>query len=63
MFVGSVLIADDEETFRESTCRLLHREGFECHCVEGADEAIESIRRNHYDALIADIRMPCNSNT
>jgi DNA-binding response OmpR family regulator len=60
MVVGLVLIADDEETFRESTCRILQREGFECDCVEGADEAIECIRRGHYDVLIADIRMPSN---
>jgi DNA-binding response OmpR family regulator len=61
MTVGSVLIADDEETFRESTSRLLRREGFDCNCVENADEAIESLRHVRYDVLVADIRMPRNS--
>ena len=28
---GSVLLVDDEETFREATSRLLRREGFDCH--------------------------------
>ena len=60
MSVGSVLIADDEETFRESTCRLLRREGFDCQCVEDAEETVESLRHVRYDALIADIRMPHN---
>ena len=60
MSIGSVLIADDEETFRESTSRLLRREGFDCHCVEDAEAAIESLRRVRYDVLIADIRMPHN---
>jgi DNA-binding response OmpR family regulator len=60
MTAGSVLIADDEETFREATSRLLRREGFDCNCVPGTDEAIESLRRIHYDALVADIRMPRN---
>ncbi len=60
MFVGSVLIADDEETFRESTSRLLRREGFDCQCVEDAEETVKSLRRVRYDALVADIRMPHN---
>jgi len=61
MTVGSVLIADDEETFRESTSRLLRREGFECHCVQDAAEAVESLRHVRYDVLVSDIRMPYNS--
>jgi DNA-binding response OmpR family regulator len=60
MSIGSVIIADDEETFRESTSRLLRREGFDCHCVEDADNAVESLRHNRYDVLLADIRMPQN---
>jgi FixJ family two-component response regulator len=60
MPVGSVLIADDEETFRESTSRLLQREGFDCRCVGDADETVESLRHVRYDVLIADIRMPHN---
>jgi DNA-binding response OmpR family regulator len=60
MSVGSVLIADDEETFRESTSRLLRREGFDCQCVEDTDKTIESLRHVRYDVLIADIRMPHN---
>ncbi len=60
MTVGSVLIADDEETFRESTSRLLRREGFDCRCVEDAEDAVESLRHNRYDVLLADIRMPQN---
>ena len=58
--VGSILIADDEETFRESTCRLLRREGFECHSAKDAEEAVESLRHRRFDLLVADIRMPCN---
>lgn len=58
--VGSILIADDEETFRESTCRLLRREGFECHSAKDAEEAVECLRRGRFDLLVADIRMPRN---
>ena len=57
---GWILIADDEETFRESTCRLLRRRGFECHSAKDAEEAIESLQRGRFDLLVADIRMPRN---
>lgn len=55
-----VLVADDEETFRESTCRLLAREGYLCESAADADEAIEKLRHKRFDLLIADIRMPRN---
>ena len=60
MSIGSILLADDEETFRESTSRLLGREGFNCHCVKDPDEALESLRQNRFELLISDIRMPRN---
>lgn len=58
--LGSILLVDDEETFRESTCRLLRREGFDCHSAADADEGVEILRENRFDLLIADIRMPGN---
>lgn len=58
--VGSILIADDDETFRESTSRLLRRAGFDCHCAKDAEEAVESLRSRRFDLLVADIRMPRN---
>jgi len=61
MAVGSVLIADDEETFRESICSLLRREGLECQCVDDANKALENLRHVCYDVLISDIRMPGNT--
>jgi DNA-binding response OmpR family regulator len=60
MPVGSILLADDEETFRESTSRLLQREGFDCRCAQDADEAVEILRKSRFDVLICDIRMPRN---
>ncbi len=57
---GTILIADDEEAFRESTSRLLEREGFECHSAGNAEEAIESLQRTRFDLLLSDIRMPRN---
>jgi len=58
--IGSILIADDEEAFRESTSRLLRREGYDCRCAKDADEAVENLQRGRFDLLLADIRMPRN---
>ena len=60
MSVGSVLLVDDEEAFQESTHRLLVREGFCCQSINDAEEAIQSLRRERFDVLVSDIRMPHN---
>jgi DNA-binding response OmpR family regulator len=59
--LGSALIVDDEETFRESTCRLLRREGFDCQGAGSADEALTILQKSRFDVMIADICMPGNS--
>ncbi len=59
-FQGSILLADDEDTFRESTARLLRREGFDCHGTSDTDQAIDCLRKRQFDLLLADIRMPRN---
>ena len=58
---GSVLIADDEPTWCESTSRLLEREGYECECVGDGDEVVDTLRERRFDVLISDIRMPHNA--
>ncbi len=54
VLASSILLADDEATFRESTCRLLRREGYECEGVCDADEAMAKLRQKPFDLLIAD---------
>ncbi len=61
-YSAPILIADDELSFRESTSRLLIREGFDCQCAEDADQALELLKECRFDVLIADIRMPQNTN-
>jgi DNA-binding response OmpR family regulator len=58
--LGSVLLVDDEETFRESTRRLLHREGFDCYCAGNGNEAGKALHDRRFDLMIADICMPGN---
>lgn len=54
-----VLLADDEETFRLSTARLLEQEGYRCDCAQDSQEA-DTLLTNQHDALITDIRMAGN---
>jgi DNA-binding response OmpR family regulator len=61
MAAGSILIADDEDSFRESTCRLLCREGFDCRSAKDGDEALATLRQGRFDVLVSDVRMPRNA--
>jgi len=53
-----VLIADDEQTFRETFSRVLIEEGFEVVAACDGLEAIEAIRKDPFDVVILDIQMP-----
>ena len=57
---GSILIADDEDTFRQATAYLLQKRGYACDCASDGHEALSLFRHNHYDLLVADIHMPGN---
>lgn len=57
-----ILIADDEQTFLTATAQLLRNEGFECDCAEDATIVLKKLSEKDYDLLIADIKMPGNSN-
>jgi DNA-binding NtrC family response regulator len=59
---GRILIADDDDTFLETTAELLRREGFDCDGVSDAAAAAALLSDQEYDLLIADIRMPGNEN-
>ncbi|TKB65746.1 MAG: response regulator [Nitrospira sp.] len=54
-----ILLADDEETFRRSTARLLEQEGYQCDCAQDSQEASQILTQEH-GVLISDIRMPGN---
>lgn len=57
---GRILLADDEDTFLRSTADLLQREGYHCVCVPDATAATNKLKKEEFDLLIADIRMPGN---
>ena len=58
--LGRILVADDEETFRNSMADLLRWRGYQCDCASDAIIATELLRSADYDLLIADIKMEGN---
>jgi DNA-binding NarL/FixJ family response regulator len=59
-----VRILIDDDVFLESTVDLLRREGYDCDCVGDIGDITGAMRllgENRYDLLIADIKMPGDS--
>jgi len=56
-----ILIADDEDTIRDTVRDVLA--GYGCHvdAVRDGDEAIELVAQNAYDLVLSDIKMPGKS--
>jgi two-component system response regulator HydG len=55
-----VLIADDEPLFLRSTVELVRKAGYRCTGVANGNDALELLRREPVDVLIADLNMPGN---
>ncbi len=55
-----LLVADDDESVRESLCKLLHGEGYQVAAVANGAEAVETICRMQHriDLLLVDLNMP-----
>ena len=56
--VKRVLVVDDEEIVRESYKLALTDAGYEVRTVPNGREAISACRAEHFDVMLADIRMP-----
>ncbi len=53
-----VLIVDDEERFRANTAAILNRRGFVATAVGSGIEAIQEIKKQPFDVVILDVKMP-----
>ena len=53
-----ILLAEDDEATRKGILMFLKTEGHEATGVSGGLEALSSLRRESYDLIISDIRMP-----
>jgi DNA-binding response OmpR family regulator len=56
--MGSILIADDDKTCRDSIKKVLEREGHTVQTAESVDRALETLGSNHFDLVVCDYRMP-----
>ena len=56
--LSSVLIVDDEPAVRDLMARWVSALGLRSHTVANADEALETMRRRHYDLAVIDVMMP-----
>jgi YesN/AraC family two-component response regulator len=57
---AQVLLADDDDLFREGLATRLRRDGYDCTCAATANQAMELLKSKEYDVLISDIYMPGN---
>jgi len=53
-----ILVVDDERSMREVLFSMLKNEGYDVTVAEGGEAAIEAARRENFDAIITDVRMP-----
>lgn len=53
-----VLVVDDEGAIRYSISKTLQRVGYQVHTAASGEEALEMMRRQEYDVVLTDIRMP-----
>jgi DNA-binding NtrC family response regulator len=54
----SLLIVDDEESVRDSLCNWFVEDGFKVQCAEHAKQALTMLEADHFDIILADIKMP-----
>ena len=51
-------MVDDEENAREGLSKILSKEGYRVETAANGKEAIDNLRRQRYDLVITDMRMP-----
>jgi len=56
--MATILVVDDDKGMREFLDIMLTREGYDVRCASNATEALSSCRRNSYDLILTDLRMP-----
>jgi len=55
---ADILVADDESVIREGCARILGKAGHRVATAFNGQEALELIRKNRYDLVLLDIKMP-----
>jgi DNA-binding response OmpR family regulator len=55
---GRILVVDDEQAMRASLADILRLEGYQVEALGSGEEAIEYLRRDDFDVIILDLKMP-----
>jgi two-component system, sensor histidine kinase and response regulator len=55
---ASILIVDDDESFRKLLATTVHDEGYEVEDIGDAQKAIVKAREKSYDIILLDVKMP-----
>lgn len=53
-----ILIAEDEEVYSRALALVLQRAGFEVDTALNGIDAVDLLKKNHYDLLFTDLMMP-----
>ncbi|MES2504388.1 MAG: response regulator [Myxococcota bacterium] len=53
-----ILVVDDQDFLRELLADYLHQKGFDVKEARNGQEAVEMARKNEFDGILMDIRMP-----
>jgi DNA-binding NtrC family response regulator len=53
-----ILVVDDDAIVIKSCTRLLESEGYAVSTVRGADEALDILKKQTFDLLLVDVKMP-----
>jgi len=53
-----ILVVDDERIVLDSCQKVLEADGFEVYLVPSADRAMEAMKKEGFDLLLVDIKMP-----
>lgn len=55
---AQVLVVDDEGAIRYSVSKTLQRVGYNVNEAESGEQALDLMKKQHYDVVLTDIRMP-----
>ncbi len=58
MEAARLLLVDDEPAILKSVGRFLRRAGYTVEAVATGNEALQALKRDRFDGIIADMRMP-----
>ena len=53
-----ILVIDDEELVSKSLIKLLKNNGYSAAIARSGQEAIERVKKDNFDLLVCDVRMP-----